>query len=172
MPVPGPRTQTGPVPGYDNPERRLPDFFNQWSRPGPVAWPGRSPGLSIINLRGNVLGDGQIRRFWRQSVDLIAGQAPFSWTRNAPGPDRPIQSPDGVDITRALRYMTRSTYVAGGTDNSRFEGLHTVIPKRNRYKQVTIGTGQVRGRPTTRNRLTSFGSRVTPINPQSPDSED
>jgi len=62
--------------------------------------------------------------------------------------------------------MTRSVYEAGGTDNSRFAGMHTPVGKRNVYKTVTIGVGQKRNQPTVRNRLTSFGSRVATLNQQ------
>jgi hypothetical protein len=60
--------------------------------------------------------------------------------------------------------MTRSVYEWGGTDNSRFAGMHTPVGKRNMYKTVTINVGQKRSMPTVRNRLTSFGSRVATLN--------
>lgn len=164
MPIPGPRTQFGPDPGYRNPEQRLPNFFNQWLRPGPVWWPGRSPGTMVITLRGNVLGPGQIRRLWKQSIDLVAAQAPYSWTRSAPGAGGPVLSPPGYHITRALRYMTRSVYYGAGLDHSRYDALHTVITRQNVYKTVTVNAGQKRNQPVVRNRLTSFGSRVPSLN--------
>jgi hypothetical protein len=77
----------------------------------------------------------------------------------------------GLDITRALRYMTRSVYARSGEDNTRFPGLHTRILMRSRSKPVTIGAGQVRTRPTVRNRMTSFGSRVPTINQAVPAAE-
>lgn len=160
MPIPGPRTQYGPVEGYRNPENREPDLFNQWGRPGPVVWPGRSPGLSIITLRGCVLAAGQIRRLWRQSVNFTPAQGSFSWTGNVNDTD----ATPSVGITRALRYMTRSVYVGNGIDSTRYEALHTVIKKQNYYKTITVGKGQTRSRPTVRNRLTSFGSRVPTLN--------
>lgn len=162
MPVPGPRTQFGPEPGYRNPEGRYPNFFNLWDRPGPVWWPGRSPGTMVLTLRGCKLGFGQIRRLWKQSVDYIPAFAPYSWTANGTtGEDEGARS---VGITRALRYMTRSVYIGGGLDHTRYDELHTVVRKQNMYKTVTINTGQVRGRPTIRNRMTSFGSRVPTLN--------
>jgi len=162
MPVPGPRIQAGPLPGYRNPESREPDFFNLWLRPAPVKWPGRSPGLMVVSLRGCVMAAGQIRRLWRQSVDLIPAQGAYSWTQNSTSANpRP-----GVDITRALRYMTRSVYAGQGIDHTRFDMLHTVVNKQNMYKTVTINRGQNRNRPTVRNRITSFGARVTPLNQQ------
>jgi hypothetical protein len=162
MPVPGPRTQAGPDPGFRNPENVEPTLFNHWLRPGPVRWPGRSPGMSLISLRGCILGVGQIRRLWRQSVDLIPAQGSFSWTRNSNSTD----ATPGLDITRALRYMTRSVYAGAGIDHTRFDALHTTVTKQNMYKTVTINRGQNRNRPTVRNRLTSFGSRVPTLNQQ------
>jgi hypothetical protein len=38
-------------------------------------------------------------------------------------------------------------------------------------KPVTIPAGGVRNRPTVRNRITSFGSRVPPLNPKLPAGE-
>lgn len=164
MPVPGPRNQFGPDPGYRNPEGREPDFFNLWDRPGPVWWPGRTPGLMFTSLRGNVLAPGTIRKLWRQSINYLSAQAAYSWTTSAPAPGRQVVAPPPFHITRALRYMTRSVYHRGGTDHSRFDALHTVVKKQNTYKTVTVNAGQRRNPPTVRNRLTSFGSRVTPLN--------
>lgn len=167
MPIPGPRTQSGPLPGYRNPDDAAPTLFNHWKRPGALYWPGRSPGMMTITLRGCVLAAGQIRRLWRQPSNVIAPQAPYSWTQNRPQPGAPEFLPGaGVGITRALRYMTRSVYVAGGTDNTRYDALHTVIKHENHYKTITVGKGQTRSRPTLRNRMTSFGSRVPTLNQQ------
>lgn len=161
MPIPGPRTQAGPDPGYRNPGREEPTRFNNWKRPGPVWWPGRTPGTMVLSLRGNVLGAGQIRKLWRQSINYVAAQPDYSWTANG----NAFSPPHGVGVTRALRYMTRSVYAAGGTDNTRFAGLHTQVTQSDRTREtVTIGAGQVRNRPTVRNRLTSFGSRVPVLN--------
>lgn len=164
MPVPGPRTQYGPLPGYRNPEREVPTRFNRWGRPAPVADMGRTPGLMQVSRRGNILGAGQIRRMWRQSVNLINAQQPYSWSSLAPTPDRPSVMLPPVGVTRAFRYMTRSIYAGSGIDNTRFSGLHTRIYPRVRSKPVTLGAGQVRTRPTVRNRITSFGSRVNTLN--------
>lgn len=162
MPVPGPRTQFRPDPGYNNPGIESPDRFNFWKRPGTVSWPGRSPGLMVITLRGNVLGAGQVRRLWMQAINYMAAQAAYSWTENF---NNEKQKTVGVDITRALRYKTQSFYAGQGIDNSRFLGLHTVVPPKVRSRFITIGTGLKRNAPTTRNRISSFGSRVPPLNP-------
>lgn len=161
MPVPGPRTQFGPEPGYRNPEGRNSDFFNHWLRPGPVWWPGRSPGTMVLTLRGCIQGFGQVRKLWMQSIDYIPAFPPYSWTENG---STGMGSKGGFQITRGLRYMTRSVYTGAGIDHSRFDELHTVIRKQNAYKTVTVNAGQKRNSPTIRNRLTSFGSRVPTLN--------
>lgn len=160
MPVPGPRTQARPLPGYDNPGGEQPHRLNRWGRPDPVVEVGRTPGIMFVSRRGSLLAPGTVRRLWRQSIDLILPQAPFSWTSN--GND--YRPPRGVGITTAIRYMTRSVYVQGGTDNSRISALHTKIEPRVHSKPVTTPAGNVRNRPTIRNRITSFGSRVPPLN--------
>ena len=164
MPVPGPRTQFGPDPGYGNPAGELPDKFNRWGRPAPVADMGETPGLMYITLRGCVLGDGQVRRMWRQAIGYIAAPAPYSWTGNGPQPGRQNSSLSPFEVTRALRYMTRSLYAPAGDDNTRFAGLHTKIIPRVRSMPVTLGAGTVQNRPTVRNRMSSFGSRVPTLN--------
>lgn len=171
MPIPGPRTQQRPLPGYTNPDGETPDRINLWDRPGPIVMAGRTPGTMATSRRGNVLGAGQIRRLWRAAANFTAGQAAFSWTENAPAPGRPIVAPSGFQITRSLRYLARSIYAAGGTDNTRYTGLHSRITPRVRSKPVSVPAGAVRSRPTVRNRLTSFGSRVPPLNPKLPAGE-
>lgn len=164
MPTPGPRTQTGPVDGYRNPEGEQPDRQNQWKRPGPIASTGRSPATMVVSVRGSIQAPGQVRALWRQTVNLISAQAPYSWTASGPAPDAPSFNPGVLMLTRALRYMTRSTYMGAGIDNTRFGALHTTIKPRVNSKGVTVGAGAVRNRPTVRNRLTSFGSRVPALN--------
>lgn len=161
MPIPGPRMQGGPLPGYDNPGREVPDRFNLWDRPGPVVQSGRSPGTMRATLRGSILAPGTIRRLWQQSVNYMGAQRAYSWTHGLPEPDRPVAA---LGVTRALRYMTRSVYAPSGVDNSRYAALHTKIAMQHRHKPVTVAAGSVRNRPTVRNRLTSFGSRVPPLN--------
>lgn len=161
MPVPGPRNQFRPLPGYTNPHGEEPDRFNRWGRPAPVAKMGETPGLTYIDRRGMILGAGQIRKMWRQSVNLIGAPPAYSWSAN--GPDH-ITGARGFQVTRALRYMTRSLYMGSGIDNTHFYGLHTAIQPKVRSQPVTLGAGQTRSRPTVRNRVTSFGSRVPPLN--------
>ena len=172
MPLPGPRTQTGPLAGYGNPGHEQSDRFNRWDRPAPVAQAGRTPATMVVSTRRNVLAPGTVRRLWRPVADMIAAQAPYSWTESAPAPGRPVVASRGLGITSSLRYMARSLYVAAGTDASRSTGLHTKIHPRVQSKPVSINAGQVRSRPTVRNRLTSFGSRVPPLNAKVPASND
>ena len=176
MPVPGPRNQFGSLPGYRNPRIpgvdepegyiEYPTRFNLWDRPPPVQRLGMTPGLTFLSRRGEVLGDGFIRYFWRQSINFVAAQAPYSWAKN--GNDQ--SPPTVVGLTRALRYMTRDIGPTSGVDNTRFAGLHTPISPRKRRTtaskggKVTLAHGSVRNRPTVRNRTTSFGSRVPILN--------
>lgn len=164
MPVPGPRTQLRPLPGYTNPGMEQPTRWNRWHRPGPVSQPGRSPATMFASLRGNILAPGTVRRLWRQVADMVPAQAGYSWTASAPAPGRPVPQQGGVGISTALRYMTRSVYAAGGTDSTRMSALHTKITPRVHSKPVTLPAGGVRSRPTVRNRVTSFGQRVPAIN--------
>ena len=153
-----------PVPGQPrNPDGETPFRFHRI--PGvPLAVAGRSPGTMRTSLRGNVLAYGQVRQLWRQTINYLAAQSPVSWTANTPGRGGPGTNARGFQITRALRYMARSFYVAGGTDNTRLSELHTIVVPRVRSKQVTVAGGSKRSQPTVRNRLTSFGARVQPIN--------
>jgi hypothetical protein len=168
MPVPGPRTQDRPIPGYGNPGREQPDRINRWNRPAPVVQIGKTPNTMTVAMRGNILAPGTVRRMWRQVADMIPAQEPYSWTHSAPAPGRQFRNPGGLGVTTALRYMTRSIYVAGGTDGTRFSALHTKVEPRVHSKPVSLNAGGVRNRPTVRNRLTSFGSRVTPLNAKVP----
>lgn len=183
MPVPGPRSQFGPNPGYRNPLDPSSGFermtrINLWKRPAPVMEIGRTPGVQYFSLRGCILAAGQIRRLYRQTINYANAQAPYSWTSQNPTPSRPANSPDGFDLTVGIRYMTRSVYEGQGIDNSRFEGLHTVVLPRGRRsphaqgRRVTVAAGSKRGQPTVRNRMTSFGSRVHTLNKPSPAAED
>jgi hypothetical protein len=163
VPVPGPRTQNRDLTAR-NPDGEHMRFFERTPYHG-IPWLGRSAATMERTLRGCVLAAGQIRKLWRQSVTYYAGQAPYSWTDNRPRPDAPsYNAPHGFGITRALRYRTLSVYAWGGADNSRFSELHTVVLPRARSKPVTVPAGAKRTAPTVRNRLTSFGSRVTPVN--------
>lgn len=165
MPVPAPRNQYGPIsPAARNPDGELPDRFNRWGRPPPVEKQGETPGLMFITRRGCVLGAGQVRRMWQQTIGYIPAPPPYSWTASSPE----YSAVRAVGVTRALRYMTRSISPTAGTDNTRFSGLHTQVLPSVRSLPVTVGRGQTRERPTVRNRMTSFGARVPTLNQPAP----
>ncbi len=153
MPVPGqPRNPFGQTP--DRIMLETPRFDGY----GPG---GSTQHFAARTLRGMVLAAGQIRHLWKQRAGYAPGPAPFSWTAN--GPVSGVSAARGFQITRALRYAARSVYMGAGHDNTRLSELHTQIGMRVRSKPATVGAGQQRGKPVTRNRLTSFGSRVTPL---------
>lgn len=153
MPVAGqPRNPFGQTP--DRIELEAPRF--------PVQ-AGRTPATMRRTLRGMILAAGQVRHDWRQTVSYIAAPPSFSWTASnvSGGAGRAFQ------VTRALRYLTRMLYMGAGIDNTRNAGLHSVVPPQVRSRPVTMNAGQQRGKPVTRNRLSSFGSRVTPLEQRS-----
>lgn len=155
-----------PVPGQPrNPFGQSPDRF-ELERPRHPAVAGETPGTMRRTLRGMIQAAGQIRHDWRQTVAYMAGPPGYSWT--AGESLGTVSAARGFQITRALRYLTRSLYMGAGIDNTRNAGLHSAVPPAVRHKTVTVNAGQQRGKPTTRNRLTSFGSRVTPLEQRPP----
>jgi hypothetical protein len=163
MPVPGPRDQFRDH-TVRNPDHENMRFFEYTPYHG-IVDVGQSPGTMERTLRGCVLAFGQVRHLWKQAINYSAAQSPVDWTDNLPQPGQPqFVSPRGFQLTRALRYLTRSLYIQGGTDNTRYSELHTQIISKTYHKPITTGAGQKRTAPTVRNRLTSFGSRVTPLN--------
>jgi hypothetical protein len=125
-----------------------------------VERPGASPGLmDIDDTRVDTAAAGTIRRLWLQAVNMVPAPPPF-----------PVaQAPLG--ITRALRYRASSLFQRAGNDNTRFGAARPYVPARHHQRPVTIAAGNQQGRPTVRNRMTSFGSRVAPVNPPSPAAE-
>jgi hypothetical protein len=169
MPVPGPRAQRAPLPGYRNPENRTPDFLNRWDEPRPHMQAGRTPGTMVLTLRGMRLATGQVRRLYKQKFNEIIPAGPYDQVTLAPSNLVPPSHHAGVDITMGYRYMIRSTYVGAGDGLSRWGGTGRPLHQSTQMKHVnptpTLGAGnKSRGRPTVRNRLTSFGSRVPTIN--------
>jgi len=164
MPVPGPRTQFGPDPGFRNPEATTPTFINHWDGPHPVSYAGETPGMMVLTRRGMVLAAGQIRRMYKQAVNYIPASPPYSWTGNGPQPGRPEAAPPPFEITRAWRYLTRSMYMGAGSDNTEHWGGHTYVTPQHINPTPTVGAGNTRNNPTVRNRLTSFGSRAPTLN--------
>lgn len=99
---------------------------------------------------------GTIRRLWRPTLGSIAGPAPFSWVDSPP------------IITRPLRYKASSLFVAAGTSRTLDGAARPMVRAQSRQSAVTRQAGNKPTMPTVRNRLRSFGSRVPPLNPPSP----
>lgn len=172
MPAPGPRDQLGPsIANYRNPDGENPSRVNRWLAPDPIAVPGESPGLMVLDRRGMVLGAGQVRHHWRQSINETIPADPYNRVTMSPAPGRPGGINRPIGVTRALRYMARTLYMGSGNDNSRYANMHTVITHKSRGMPVTLGAGTVQNRPTVRNRMTSFGSRVPVLNSRVPAAE-
>lgn len=112
---------------------------------------------------------GTIRRWYRSLIGYTSarGSADFSWTRDgfdvAPaGAQGPVSSP--------LRYLitTRDTLTAG---NQLSQPIARVAHKPSILapRPPLVWVGNVQGRPTVRNRIVSFGSRIPALNPASAD---
>lgn len=146
-----------PVPGQPrNPFGQRPNRFRE-QRKVFVARPGESPGLmDIDDTRLDTVAAGTIRRLWRQAVNMIPAPPPFAVSA-AP-----------LGITRALRYRASSLYQRAGNDNTRFGARRPIVPPRHNSRPVTVSAGNQQGRPAIRNRITSFGRRVPPVNAVDP----
>ncbi len=140
-----------------NPLEQTPTRFRERPRVH-VAIPGESPGTREHDPKGTATdtGVGTIRRLWRQ---VLSGQ---------PGPPPVPVSQLPAIFTRALRYKASSTYKEAGTLNTRLTMLHTVVRMVARQPRPVLTAGTRRGRPTIRNRMSSFGSRVEPLNRRAP----
>ena len=142
-----------------NPLLETPDRFRERAYVD-VPRVGETPGLQTVESRGKLVGEGTIRRVWRQSVNFIPAPPAYSWTQHP------------ALVTRSLRYRATSLYRAAGNDNTRYGARRPIVTPRHNQPTPTIGAGQKQNRPSRRNRLTSFGSRVPLINPPSPAATD
>lgn len=136
-----------------DPVGELPDRFHDTPRVF-VVRSGETPGTMELDTGAHVQAAGTIREFWRQSVHPVPAPPPY-----------PVAA-EPVQITRALRYKASTNYLPAGSLNSRFGGMHTTIVQASRQPAPTASAGTRQGRPTVRNRMESFGSRVTPLNPR------
>lgn len=103
---------------------------------------------------------GTQRRNWHSSIGSSAGPAPFSWVDNPP------------EITRPLRYKATSSFRgAGNSATMTTAGPRPVRTRQARMSPITRQAGNAPARPSVRNRLTSFGSRVPPVNQPSPNAQ-
>lgn len=125
-----------------------------------VQRPGASPGLmDVDDTRVDTAAAGTIRRLWEQAVNMIPAPPAFPVS----------QAPLG--ITRALRYKASTTFHRSGNENTRFGAARAIVAPRHNSRPVTIAAGNQQGRPTVRNRMTSFGSRVPTVNRPAPAAE-
>ena len=150
------------VPGLDNtwvhpnPFGQTPDFFHRRA----VLLQGRRMDL----WPERTMAPGTIRRFWGRVANMISGGWAFNWSRNLFD-----DAPDGVNgvVTTSCRYMISTRYTnTGGNDlsNPGARDYKEYPAYRHAPNPAIIRAGQQQGRPTVRNRITSFGSRVPPIN--------
>lgn len=154
-----------PVPGQPrNPFGQTPDRF-KLPAPRFVVLPGETPGtMEHTREQEESQGGGavNIRHVWRQMVNYIgAGAGLFNWTNNL-GP-RGDDGANSDQVTRALRYKASTRYVGAG-NFLLYGAARPLVPGRHAMRPVTTQAGNRQTAPTVRNRLTSFGSRVTPLN--------
>lgn len=150
-----------------NPLNQNTNKWNRWNEPQPVAVLGSTPGLMEYYRAPGITAFGVIRRMWKQSVNDI-GASPYSWLTMRPGYGRPISYGRAIGVTRAWRYLCSSLYMQAGADNTAFRVAHTEIIAKHKMPPVTVGAGTMSGRPVIRNRMSSFGSRVPPLNQRAP----
>lgn len=118
-----------------------------------VSRPGASPGvMDVDDTRVDTVAPGTIRRLWQQAVNMIPAPPPF------PVAEAPLA------ITRALRYKASTVFRRAGNENTRFGARRPITAARHNQARVTVAAGNQQGRPTVRNRMTSFGSRVPTVN--------
>lgn len=145
-----------------NPLGQTPNRFNRFNHPLPIVSVGRSPGTQVVYVGGHTQAVGTIRRWWRQMVNGAPQSAPYNQVTLSTD----TGNAEGVDLTRALRYKA-STHFIGAGDDLKYNRMHTIVRGRSQAKSPSVAAGSVRGQPTVRNRLVSFGSRVPTLNGQS-----
>lgn len=138
-----------------NPLAERPNRFRTRARVF-IARQGESPALMDVDTRTGTPARGTIRRLYRQSINLLPPATPFSWTMNPP------------IVTRSLRYKASSVYRPAGANNTRYGAKRKIVTPRHNQPVPTVGAGLLQRRPTVRNRITSFGSRVPTINSRLP----
>jgi hypothetical protein len=110
---------------------------------------------------------GVLRRLWAPIANMISAGEIFNWSRNLYD-----DAPDGVNgqTTTSVRYLisTRNIGAGNGLVNPQARQVFPYENIRHAPDPLFIRAGQQQGRPTVRNRLSSFSSRVPPINPVLP----
>lgn len=117
-------------------------------------------------LRHTVLNPGTIRRWIMPALRYVGAQGPFSWTENSFSPDAP-RGPGGQTNPRRFLISTVDTLTAGNQLSNPM--LRPAIPPTVAYPAPPLVlAGNVQGRPTLRQRVPSFGSRIPALNVQAP----
>lgn len=157
MPIAGvPRNPFGEVPGSNERSRR--------NHPNLVA--ARDQDTAG---RHTVAEPGTIRRFIRAAVGYTGAAQPFSWTRNAFSDESgEVQGP--VTSTKRFLISTRDFLTAGNQRSNPIERA-PIVRQPQAPPIPIVYAGNLQHRPTVRNRMTSFGSRVAPINAPSGDGQ-
>lgn len=128
-----------------------------------VRQPGYTPGLQDVGRQDATVAHGSIRRLWRQTITYIPGPPELNWSENRVI-THATAGPAAAQITRALRYKVSTVFRGAGSTNTRFGAPRPVIPPRHVQPRPTRTAGNLQGRPVLRNRLSSLGSRVPPVN--------
>lgn len=119
--------------------------------------------------RGGRLGvanPGTIRRFVMPALRYVGAQGPFSWTENSFSPDAP--KGEGGS-TNPLRYLISTTdTLTAGNQLSQPMLRPAIPPSVAAPSPPLVLAGNVQGRPTLRQRVPSFGSRIPTLNAPTP----
>lgn len=156
----------------------MPVTVAQWQDRNPLAQaPGffRRAAARPIYMRrqdvepAGVLAPGTLRRYVRGLVNVSAGNPSFSWSRND------FDSTRGRvrgAVTAPENYLISTRHVL--TVGNQLRGAHSrpfVAPWVNQPIPPLVHVGNAPGRPSVRERILSFGSRVIPLNGYGPDAE-
>lgn len=121
-----------------------------------VARVGQYGGLDDIQIADAVQPGVTVRRNVHTQVNSIAAPPPFGWVDNPPV------------VTSPLRYRATTRFRRVGTDRSINAAARPIVPRKIQQSIITRQAGNAPSRPTVRNRLMSFGSRVPTLNAPSP----
>lgn len=114
-----------------------------------------------------ILAPGTIRRYVRGLIGLSPGMPAFSWSRN--NFDR-VAGPIRGRMSAPENYLISTRYVLTyGNQRSNPFAKPTVPNRQLQPVSPLVYHGNAPGRPSVRERILSFGSRVVPLNAYGPD---
>lgn len=105
------------------------------------------------------LAPGSIRRDVYTQINSIPAPPPFGWADNP------------RIFTNPLRYRVSTRFRRIGNSRAINAALRPIVRRQVAVSTVTRQVGNKPSQPTVRNRLTSFGSRVPPLNQPSPNAQ-